>query len=107
MQRVDLTFLRAFKVWWSISWRAIVLWWPFAIASVLSARGVLHAGPHVTPPAPAEFGHHMARLWVVWLPFFVAAVIVHAFAIRWALRRARWSDFRLQAVADDQSTPAT
>jgi len=49
----------------------------------------------------------MARLWVVWLPFFVAAVIVHAFAIRWALRRARWSDFRLQAVADDQSTPAT
>jgi hypothetical protein len=104
MQQVDVTFLRAFKVWWSISWRVVVLWWPLAIASVFSVRAVLHAGPHVTP-APAEFRHHMARLWVVWLPFFVAAVIVHTFAIRWALRRARWADFRLHAVAEDQSTP--
>ena len=25
MQQVGLTFLRAFKVWWSYSWRAMVL----------------------------------------------------------------------------------
>jgi hypothetical protein len=106
MQQVDVTFLRAFKVWWSFAWRYTVLWWPLAIVLGLSVHQVLHARPHVAS-TPAEFRHNLVRLiWEVWLPFFVVAVIIQTLAIRWALRRARWSDFRLQAVAEDQSTPA-
>jgi hypothetical protein len=104
MQQVDVTFLRAFKVWWSFSWRVVVLWIPFEIVLVFLVRHVLHAGLHVTP-APTELRHHLQRVWEVLLPFFVAAVIIQTFAIRWALKRARWSDFRLQAVAEDKNAP--
>jgi hypothetical protein len=84
----------------------MVLWIPFEIALVFLMRALFHPRQHVTP-TPPDLRHHLQRVWGVLLPFFVAAVIIQAFAIRWALRRARWSDFRLQAIAKDQGTPAT
>jgi hypothetical protein len=106
MQQADITFLRAFKVWWSFAWRYTGLWRLLAIVLGLWVHQVLHARPHVAP-TPEEFRHNLVRLiWEVWLPFFVVAVVVQTFATRWALRRARWSDFRLQAVALDHGTSA-
>ena len=57
MQQVDVTFLRAFKVWWSFTWRVVVLWIPFEIVLVFLVRHVFHTGPHVTP-APPELRQH-------------------------------------------------
>ncbi len=103
MQQVDITFLRAVKVWWSYTWRALAMWAAVfvVVITTLALFGVLphHTGAHVQPMR----GRLLA---VVAAIQFMVGTFIGIFAMRWALK-TRWSDFRLQAVNEDQSTPAT
>jgi hypothetical protein len=102
MQPVEITFQRAFKVWWSYTWRAWVLWMLvfMVMGLALQASGIMprnSARPHV-PPAPEQLRHSLSLLFVV----LVALSIVQIFAVRWCLK-TRWSDFKLVAMAPDQN----
>jgi len=50
--------------------------------------------------------HSLKTLYAVYPFTILASAVTQIIALRWALNR-RWSDFRLQVVAEDQSTPAT
>jgi hypothetical protein len=68
---IDVTFGRAFKIWWSYAWRAILLMIP-----VMTSK--------------------MFGLWVFMMAFYIAAQVQ---AMRWMLK-TKWSDFRLQAISE-------
>lgn len=64
MQDADVTFLRAFKVWWSFTWRQTVLWWPLAIVWVFLVRSMLHVQRHAAT-TPEALRHGLIRLGLV------------------------------------------
>jgi hypothetical protein len=103
MQQIDVTFLRAAKVWWSYTWRALALWAVvfLALSIALGLSGVLShlPGAHARPIKGA-------LLAMVAAIQFIVGTCIGIFAMGWALK-TRWSDFRVQAVAEDHSTPAT
>lgn len=99
MTTIDITFSRAFHVWWSFAWRALVLS-PILIVPIqicvftwivphLRAAGL----GHVTGRAPIR--EVLELLWVVCPIAIVGAIVLHTTAMRWMLRRARWADFSL------------
>jgi hypothetical protein len=102
MQSVELTFGRAFKVWWSYSWRAFVL----ALLVVVPLEIVMfwymrsHLPKQGANPADAvRVAGTMAAAW----PILMAVVIaLQAQAMRWMLNKARWSDFRVALLPRDQ-----
>jgi hypothetical protein len=106
MQPVEVTFQRAFKVWWSYTWRAWVLWVPVfvVIAAAIQLSGVTphNQGSPRVMPSPEKLRHDMKLVLEVWPVLIVGLSIVQTFAMRWCLKTP-WSDFRLVAVAPDQS----
>jgi len=103
MTIVDITFGRAFRVWWSYAWRGILLSLPVFIPfQIFMLTWVL---PHVHA---ADAGHDIPQarevLFVVGIvvPIVLAGVMVLlATAMRWTLRSARWADFKLIASSID------
>ena len=99
MTTIDITFNRAFRVWWSYTWRNLVLS-PFVIVP-LQIVVITWIVPHVR----AAGGVHgvggaplrglLEGLWIVWPIVIVAAILIQTIAMRWMLRRARWAEFEL------------
>ena len=80
-QVVDITWFRAWKIWWSYSWRACVLM------------------PGANPAEVARITGMMAAAW----PIVVAVMIaLQAQAMRGMLNRARWSDLRVAVMPREQ-----
>jgi hypothetical protein len=99
---VEVTFIRAFKIWWSFAWRAFVLWTPVGLFMAFSIRWILfpHFGQPSAPQNPSQIPGFMARGMILWVVVMSVAIVVQTLAIRWMLK-VRWSDFRLQAVGAD------
>ena len=99
MTTVDVTLGRAFRVWWSYTWRCMVL----STLVIVPARIIVITW--IVPHARAVVvGHVLDRprmrellelLWLVWPIALVGMIIVQTIAMRWMLRRARWADFKL------------
>jgi hypothetical protein len=103
MTNIDITFNRAFRVWWSYAWRALVLS-PLVIVPVqicvfmwvvphARAAGLGLGLGHITGRAPLR--ELLGIVWVVCPIAIVGAIVLHTTAMRWMLRRARWAEFRL------------
>ena len=99
MTIVDITFGRAFRVWWSYAWRAIVL--SLVILIPLQILVFTRIVPHVRAAAA---GHDHAQMRavlelvaVVWPIAIVCIIVLQTLAMRWMLRRAHWTDFKLVA----------
>jgi hypothetical protein len=99
----ELTWGRALKVWWSFSWRAFIL----MLLIMIPLEGLfmffvlrnIHPGRQMDPQLSLQMASTMIILW----PFFMAVVIaLQVAAMRWALRSARWSDFRLAVLPPEQ-----
>jgi hypothetical protein len=99
MQSVELTLGRAFKVWWSYSWRAFVL----ALLVVVPLEIVMfwymmsHLPKQGANPAGAP-----GTLAAAWPIVMVVVIALQAQAMRWMLNKARWSDFRVALLPRDQ-----
>jgi hypothetical protein len=94
MPSVELTFGRAFKVWWSYSWRVSVLMIPVTFAAALLAAAVVRG-----PPRPEHNASSVGAASGVWLIITIGSVLAQAQAMRWMLK-TRWSDFRLDTTND-------
>ena len=108
MTTVDITFSRAFRIWWSYAWRAIVL--SLVIVIPLQIFMFTRIVPHVRAAAGAHDHAQMRAVLelvaIVW-PIAVACIIVlQTIAMRWMLRRAHWTDFMLVASSlQERSEP--
>jgi hypothetical protein len=100
MNPVDVTFGRACKIWWSYTWRALVL----SLLVAIPLEGLmgffminhLHRTGNVPDPTIR------ARLMLAW-PFVMAITIaLQAQGMRWMLRKAAWSDFRVAVLPREQ-----
>jgi hypothetical protein len=99
MTIVDITFGRAFRVWWSYAWRAIVL--SPVILIPLQILVFTRIVPHVRAAAA---GHDHAQMRAVlelvavaWPIAIVCIIVLQTLAMRWMLRRAHWTGFKLVA----------
>jgi hypothetical protein len=100
---VEVTFVRALKIWWSFAWRALVLWLPVGLLMAISMHWLLplpHPGQPNVPLSPSQVPGFMARGMILWVVLMCVAIVAQTVAIRWMLK-VRWSDFRLQAVMED------
>lgn len=108
MQPVELTYMRALKVWWSFLWRTWLLMIPVMIVSVLVMflifwlTGSFEAFRN--PEAgKAPFGlGAMALMYAVFLPLML---LLQAFTMQLALK-VKWSDFQLVPVGQAPSLPS-
>jgi hypothetical protein len=103
-----MTFMQAFKVWWSYSWRASILVIPLAI--IMTAWSL--AGLFSIVQNMAQSGQNLSNLNIdqltrlasggvgLWILSLILTAAIQVFAMRWTLN-SRWSDFRLKAVPPD------
>lgn len=103
MPALEVTFARAIKIWWSFLWRS----WVLAIVPWLLLVGVMYRSfsTFMTPPprGGAVVVHNAPHLshWLVPISMLIFAAL-QVIALRWTFKEARWSDFRIQAVSDNQ-----
>jgi hypothetical protein len=97
MDSTDLTLGQSLKVWWSFIWRTWVLTLAIGLPlQLLMMFTFLKDFPPVNShPDPATLAHAGKSL-VLYVPITIAlTLLIQAQAMRWMLRKARWSDFRL------------
>ena len=97
MEQVEITWQRALKVWWSYSWRGFVLMLVVMIPlDIITFSVVLsHMPKPGTTADPTETMKAVRAMAILWPIFMVAIIAAQTLAMRWMLRGARWSDFRL------------
>ncbi len=100
MTNIDITFGRAFRVWWSYVWRTLVL--SLIVIIPMQVFSFVWFVPHVRA-AVAGHGHGLGvraafeLFGVLWPIAIICIIILQTTAMRWMLRRARWADFKLIA----------
>jgi hypothetical protein len=96
---IEMTYGRAFKVWWSYVWRALVL---SVLVSCVTVPLMIVLMPHVAHGErldPDQLHRALARFALLWPLLVIVNVLLQVQAMRWMLK-TRWSDFRLAAMAE-------
>ena len=101
MEQVEVTLLRALKIWWSWAWRAWVLSMLVVVPIDIVFAAFVMGHPFKPGADPAEAVRALAPMMILWPLVLVAVVALQAQAMRWMLGRARWSDFRLAVLQRD------
>jgi len=98
MEQIDITWLRALKLWWSFAWRAWVLM--LLVLIPMEIVFVSYMMSHFPKPGagPAEAMRMAGTMAILWPIFMGALIVLQAQAMRWMLNRARWSDFRVAVL---------
>jgi heme/copper-type cytochrome/quinol oxidase subunit 2 len=100
MEQVEITWQRALKVWWSYSWRALIL--IFAVMLPIEAIFMFFIVKHMPPPGqpmdPQQGMRWASTMMVLWPLLMALLIALQVAGMRWALRSARWSDFRLAVL---------
>jgi hypothetical protein len=109
MDQVQLTWTRALKVWWSYTWRAAVLMLlamiPLQIVMFMTVFRYLPLNGQKPATDPTEILRLMPFMMILWLVFMAAMIAIQAQGMRWMLKDARWSDFRLAMLPPDGRKP--
>lgn len=104
MHQLEVTFGRAMKFWWSLTWRTGVLMLPITV--VLNVMMVSAFMPEPGKPLdPADLGGMLLSLAPAYVVGMALSVVAMVYATRWALR-TKWSDFRLLVVRPESGDPA-
>jgi zona occludens toxin (predicted ATPase) len=102
MGPVDITWLRALKIWWSYSWRAFVLMLLVMVPlEIVMFSYMMHHFPQRGAASPADAMRMAGTMAAVWPIFMAALIALQAQAMRWMLNKARWSDFRVAVLPRD------
>jgi hypothetical protein len=101
MEQIQVTLVRALKIWWSWAWRAWVLSLlvMVPVEIIFGTWVVTHASKAANDPAAAT--RLIAPFMILWPILMVAVIALQAQAMRWMLGRARWSDFRVAVLPKD------
>jgi heme/copper-type cytochrome/quinol oxidase subunit 2 len=104
MDQVDVTWARALKVWWSFAWRASLL--IFLVMFPLEAILMFFFMRYMPQPGhnldPRQGMRMVSTMMVMWPLFMALMVALQAIGMRWMLRSAHWSDFRLAVLPPEQ-----
>ena len=108
MKMIEPTFRRCLAIWWAFVWRGFVLFLPFQVV-VMIIMGVVFtklapAAPGAqVDPVEAQAAAQAAFAWfpLIWLVVMAGVVISGALAVRWMLRKQRWTDFFVALVPVD------
>ena len=97
MEQVEITWQRALKVWWSYSWRGFVLMLVVIIPLDIIMFSVVlsHMPKPGTTADPAETMKAFSGMAILWPISMLAIIAAQTLAMRWMLKSAHWSDFRL------------
>jgi len=103
MSQLEVTFGRAMKFWWSLTWRTWVLMLPIMIGmnAIMISAMLPDPGQAMDPDRLGAMLVQMAPAYLVGAALSVMAMV---YATRWAMR-TKWSDFRLLVVAPEADTP--
>lgn len=99
MEAIELTYGRAFKIWWSYVWRSVVLTIPVMFALLILLRFILPFPQPGEGLGPGGLQAFAGRMFVAWLIIMTTSVLLQVQAMRWMLQ-TKWSDFRLSASRD-------
>jgi heme/copper-type cytochrome/quinol oxidase subunit 2 len=103
MEPVDITYGRAVKVWWSYSWRVMVLTLLAVLPLQILFLGIMFT--HLPAPGhkvdPAEFAKYAPLFIIGWLLVMAVILALQAYGMQWMLRDAKWSDFRIALLPKD------
>ncbi|HEY2685120.1 MAG TPA: hypothetical protein VGI93_16490 [Steroidobacteraceae bacterium] len=110
MEEIEFTWFRALKVWWSFAWRAwvlmVIILFPvqmivlFVIMPGNMPATVTLPAEHSAPMVPENMRHTFLIMSVIWPILMATAVGVQAQAMRWMVKKTRWSDFRLAVISN-------
>jgi hypothetical protein len=104
MQQLQLTFGRALKFWWSLTWRSALLLLPISI--VLNILMMASLMPAMPQPGEVPDPGQITEVLAVMIPSFVVggllSIVAMVYATRWTLR-TRWRDFRIVLIAPEQA----
>ncbi len=103
MRQIEVTFSRATKFWWSLTWRTLVLTLPIMFVVEAMMVSSMLADPEQAMD-PASFGSMLMTMIPALLVSAVLSVVAMVYATRWALR-TKWSDFRVLVVAPEAGSP--
>lgn len=104
MDQVAVTWSRALKIWWSFAWRS----WVLSLAVMLPLQIFFmvyvfrHVPPAGTPADPAAMIKMASGMMLAWPVLMAAIVVLQAQGMKWMLRKARWSDFRVAVLPPGQ-----
>lgn len=96
---IEMTYGRAFKVWWSYFWRAFLL---SVVVSCVTVPLMIMLMPHAAHGerlAPEQLRSALARFALLWPLIIIVNVLLQVQAMRWMLK-TRWSDFRLAVMTE-------
>ena len=101
MDQVDVTWGLALKIWWSFCWRASVLF--FLVVFPLELIGMIFMSRYMPHPGqkgmdPKQAMRISSGMMIAWPILMALVVAIQAQGMRWMLRKARWSDFRLAVL---------
>jgi hypothetical protein len=109
MDQVQLTWTRGLKVWWSYTWRTAVLTLlamiPLQIIMFVTVFRYLPLSGQKPAADPADILRLMPFMMLLWLVIMAGMIAIQAQGMRWMLKDARWSDFRLAVLPPDDRKP--
>ena len=101
MNPVDITWGRALKVWWSYSWRALVLTLLVMIPLEIIIFALFLRNLPKASSDPADAMRVAGTMAILWPVMMAALLALQVQAMRWMLKAARWSDFRVAVLPPD------
>jgi heme/copper-type cytochrome/quinol oxidase subunit 2 len=111
MDEIEVTWLRALKLWWSFSWRVMVL--TMLVVFPLEILVFVFLFPHMPKPVPGQRPDpsaikSMALIMLIAWPIMMATVIgMQVQGMRWMLKNAKWSDFRVAILPKNSVRPSS
>src|SRR5215467_1253613 len=104
MDNLEVTWTQALSIWWSFCWRAMVLCFLILlpIEGIMMFFFIRNMPPPGQPMDPQESMRVASTMMIAW-PFLMAAVVgTQVIAMRWMIRGARWTGFRLAVLPPEQ-----
>lgn len=103
---MEITFYRAFKIWWSFTWRACITLLPLMFIMFPLMMWILPIPKPGEPPPvlkPDQIPGFMGKFFIIWIFMMIGMVFLQTLALRWMLK-TKWSDFKLVAVKSEIET---
>ena len=97
---MEVTFSRAFKIWWGFMWRAWILTMPLTALIAPIMFLVIPFPKPGEPPKPMDANSipgFVGKFFLIWILMMAGMVVMQSLAMRWVLK-TKWSDFKVVLV---------
>lgn len=102
-----MTFFGAFRIWWSFTWRTIVLTVPMMfvfVAVVVLFRLIPHGANPADPFNPEMMSSLFGTLVLMWFAAVIGAIVAQVLAMKWMLNAKKLKEGAPQVQSSTQET---